>query len=121
MFSTSIKNVSFRETQPIFTTVISVQFAGFCHCLKKHSFIIHKQTSIAESRAKAMLRDEFLINMQKFASSIVRTLQQIEGEVKLEVPDVDIPEDIEAVLANRELTELIHDKCADWARQIQVF
>ena len=35
-----------------------------------------------DSAAKAMLRDEFLINMQKFASSITRTIQQIEGEVR---------------------------------------
>ena len=35
-----------------------------------------------------VLRDEFLINMQKFASSISRTIQQIEGEVKLECPDI---------------------------------
>ena len=36
-----------------------------------------------DSAAKAMLRDEFLINMQKFASSITRTIQQIEGEVSI--------------------------------------
>ena len=39
------------------------------------------EMNLAESNAKALLRDEFLINMDKFASSIMRTIQQIEGEV----------------------------------------
>ena len=42
-----------------------------------------KKTEVVESKSKALLRDEFLINMQKFASAISRTLQQIEGEVSL--------------------------------------
>lgn len=75
---------------------------------------------MAESRAKAMLRDEFLINMQKFASSITRTLQQIEGEVRLDVPEVEIPENIDEVLNNKDLMDLISERCAEWARQIQV-
>lgn len=78
------------------------------------------QVNVAESRAKAMLRDEFLINMQKFASSITRTLQQIEGEVRLDVPEVDIPENIDEVLNNKDLMDLISERCAEWARQIQV-
>ena len=32
-----------------------------------------------ESRNKAMLRDEFAVNMQKFHTSVTRTIQQIEG------------------------------------------
>ena len=40
-----------------------------------------KQAEVVESKSKALLRDEFLINMQKFALAISRTLQQIEGEV----------------------------------------
>lgn len=75
---------------------------------------------MAESRAKAMLRDEFLINMQKFAASITRTLQQIEGEVRLIVPEVEIPDNIDEVLNNIELIDLINETCADWSRQIQV-
>ena len=42
-----------------------------------------KQSEVVESKSKALLRDEFLINMQKFAIAISRTLQQIEGEVIL--------------------------------------
>lgn len=39
----------------------------------------------AESHSSSLLRDEFIINMSKFATSIKRTIQQIEGEVRLEV------------------------------------
>lgn len=38
--------------------------------------------ALKDSANKAMLRDEFLINMQKFTSSIARTSKQIEGEVR---------------------------------------
>ncbi|PVD32839.1 hypothetical protein C0Q70_08286 [Pomacea canaliculata] len=78
-----------------------------------------EKVNVAESRAKAMLRDEFLINMQKFAASITRTLQQIEGEVRLIVPEVEIPDNIDEVLNNIELMDLINETCADWSRQIQ--
>ena len=44
-----------------------------------------KKTDVVESKSKALLRDEFLINMQKFASAISRTLQQIEGEVSFRI------------------------------------
>ncbi|CAG5126036.1 unnamed protein product, partial [Candidula unifasciata] len=78
-----------------------------------------KQTDAVESRSKTLLRDEFLINMQKFASAIARTLQQIEGEVRLEVPDVEIPDSIEEALKDEALVEFIHEKCLNWKRQMQ--
>ncbi|XP_067660223.1 dynein axonemal heavy chain 10-like [Haliotis asinina] len=78
-----------------------------------------KEVNVAETRARALLRDEFLISMQKFASSISRTLQQIEGEVRLEVPEVVIPESIEEITSNQELLQLVQDKCNEWAKQVQ--
>ena len=53
-------------------------------------FSILKNQGQQESRNKAMLRDEFFVNMQKFTSSITRTIQQIEGGVRLQVPDLAI-------------------------------
>ena len=64
--------------------------------------------SVTESSAKSMLRDEFLINMQKFASSISRTIQQIEGEVKLECPDLpDLTDNMDDNLKNDVLREQV--------------
>lgn len=76
--------------------------------------------NIAESRAVTMLRDEFLINMQKFESNVTRILQQIAGEVKLVVPDVFIPENNADAQANKDLMVIICETCTDWARQILV-
>lgn len=73
----------------------------------------------AESHAKAMLRDEFLINMQKFASSINRTIQQIAGEVRLEVPDIELGSNVDEILANPEMMEVIRSYCTEWTKQIQ--
>lgn len=64
--------------------------------------------NVGESSAKSMLRDEFLINMQKFASSISRTIQQIEGEVKLECPDLPgMTDSMESNLNNEPLREQV--------------
>ena len=67
-----------------------------------------EEFNVAESSAKSMLRDEFLINMQKFASSISRTIQQIEGEVKLECPDLpDLTDNMDDNLKNDVLREQV--------------
>ena len=75
--------------------------------------------NVAESRAKAMLRDEFLISMQKFASSINRTIQQIEGEVRLEVPELELSDNVEEVVANTELMDQIREICSEWTKQVR--
>lgn len=77
------------------------------------------KTNVAESRAKAMLRDEFLINMEKFAASINRTIQQIDGEVKLEIPEIDLPDTVEEVLRDPNLRQVINDTCSEWARKVR--
>ena len=76
------------------------------------------ELNVAESRAKAMLRDEFLINMQKFAASITRTIQQIEGEVRLEVPDVVMSDNSDENLRNPELMAQVEEVCRGWDKQI---
>uniref|UniRef100_A0A2C9JWZ0 AAA+ ATPase domain-containing protein n=1 Tax=Biomphalaria glabrata TaxID=6526 RepID=A0A2C9JWZ0_BIOGL len=82
---------------------------------------VNKQVDVVEveSKSKALLRDEFVINMQKFASAITRTLQQIEGEVRLDVPEIDIPDNLDEALKNESILEFIHEKCLDWQKQIQ--
>lgn len=78
------------------------------------------QINIAESKAKALLRDEFLINMQKFATSIVRTIQQIEGEVRLETPDLEIPDDIHEAAKDAELVQQLEQVILNWDKQMSV-
>ena len=71
-----------------------------------------------ESQSKAMLRDEFLINMQKFASSITRTIQQIEGEVRLELPDIMLHDSEQENLHDEELMHEVEEVCRNWNKQI---
>lgn len=78
-----------------------------------------KKVNVAESRAKAMLRDEFLISMQKFGASITRTIQQIEGEVRLEVPEMELGDNIDEIVANAELMDQIHEVCHEWTKQVR--
>lgn len=78
-----------------------------------------KKVNVAESRAKAMLRDEFLISMQKFAASINRTIQQIEGEVRLEIPEMELSDNIDEIVANHELMDQIREICHEWTKQIR--
>ena len=71
-----------------------------------------------ESQSKAMLRDEFLVNMQKFSSSITRTIQQIEGEVRLEVPELLLSDNVDENLRNEALMSQVEETCKNWNSQI---
>ena len=37
---------------------------------------------------KRLVRDDLVVNVRKFLSQISQTIQQIEGEIKLELPDI---------------------------------
>ncbi|XP_071826175.1 dynein axonemal heavy chain 10-like isoform X2 [Apostichopus japonicus] len=76
------------------------------------------KVNLAELKHRAYLRDEFLINMQKFVSHISRTIQHIEGEVRLEVPDLDTDGDENELAGNEELVHDIEEACLQWTRQI---
>lgn len=71
-----------------------------------------------ESYSSSLLRDEFIINMQKFASGIKRTIEQIEGEVRLEVPDVVLSDRLEENLNNEELYQVVVDSCLRWLKLV---
>lgn len=76
------------------------------------------ESLVRESRALSMLRDEFVINMQKFSVVIQRTIQQIEGEVKLEIPDLEIAESDEENLKNASLMSEIEMVVMGWDKQV---
>ena len=47
--------------------------------------------STVDQRMKAMMRDELLINVQKFSSQVQSIIHQVEGEVKLQLPTAIVP------------------------------
>ena len=57
--------------------------------------------------------------MQKFAASITQTMQHIEGEVRLDVPDVEWKSDDPDVnVRNDQLRQKVEDTCRNWHKQI---
>ena len=72
------------------------------------------EASSTESKSSHLLRDEFVINLQKFAHSVSRTIQQIEGEVRLEVPDIALPATPEEAQKDPVLLKQVEDICRDW-------
>ncbi|XP_071945421.1 dynein axonemal heavy chain 10-like [Antedon mediterranea] len=77
-----------------------------------------KQMNVLESHQRALLRDEFLINMQKFATHISRTIQQIDGEVRLDIPDLPIEGDANELVKNDDLVAQVQNTAVKWNKQI---
>ena len=71
-----------------------------------------------ESYSVSLLRDEFIVNMQKFAASAIRTGQQLDGEVRLEMPDILKIENLEEHLHILDIREQISEACLNWYNQI---
>ena len=72
------------------------------------------------SRTKQALRDEFMISMNKVLTNIKRTIQQLEGELKLIIPEVELPDSVDEVLKHRELRAMVIETCSQWSKEIRV-
>uniref|UniRef100_A0A8C6BPZ6 Dynein axonemal heavy chain 10 n=1 Tax=Monodon monoceros TaxID=40151 RepID=A0A8C6BPZ6_MONMO len=67
-----------------------------------------------------LIRDEFLMNIQKFASNIQRTMQQLEGEIKLEMPSISVEGEVSDLAADPETVEILEQCVINWLNQISV-
>jgi dynein heavy chain, axonemal len=67
---------------------------------------------------RTMLRDEFLITMQKFINHIDLTIRQIEGEVRLKMPDFDLPSDLKEAEKDETLLNTLEQVVYEWESQI---
>ncbi|XP_021113286.1 dynein heavy chain 10, axonemal isoform X3 [Heterocephalus glaber] len=65
-----------------------------------------------------LIRDEFLMNIQKFSDNIQRTMQQLEGEVKLEMPAVSVEGDVAELAGNPDTLEALEQCVINWLNQI---
>uniref|UniRef100_A0A8C6ZHZ5 Dynein axonemal heavy chain 10 n=1 Tax=Nothoprocta perdicaria TaxID=30464 RepID=A0A8C6ZHZ5_NOTPE len=63
-----------------------------------------------------IMRNEFLMNMQKFLSHIQRTIQQIEGKIKLEMPDVNLDEEVTVLAKAPEVVETLEAYAVTWQK-----
>ncbi|XP_025020180.1 dynein heavy chain 10, axonemal, partial [Python bivittatus] len=60
------------------------------------------------------LRNEFLMNMQKFLTHIQRTIQQIEGEIKLDMPSMSLEGDANDLASDQEMVESLEGLANGW-------
>uniref|UniRef100_A0A4W5NCU9 Dynein axonemal heavy chain 10 n=1 Tax=Hucho hucho TaxID=62062 RepID=A0A4W5NCU9_9TELE len=73
-----------------------------------------------ESRGVLMIRDELLNSTHKFLGHIDRTLQQLEGEIKLHIPELDLEPEVDALLATPEVVVKLEQCVMNWQTQITI-
>ncbi|KAG5280454.1 hypothetical protein AALO_G00060150 [Alosa alosa] len=73
-----------------------------------------------ETRGSLMIRDELLNSTHKFLGHIDRTLQQLEGEIKLHIPELDLEPQVDVFLATREVVEKLEQCVMNWQTQITI-
>ena len=66
------------------------------------------------SKGRVVIRDEFLINLQKFANHIGRTMQQLAGDIRLKMPDLVLTDDISELARNPEIVASLEETLHDW-------
>ncbi|XP_069353306.1 dynein axonemal heavy chain 10 isoform X2 [Eulemur rufifrons] len=71
-----------------------------------------------EYHSVQLIRDEFLMNLQKFANGIQRTMQQLEGEIKLEMPSISVDREVSDLAADPETVEILEQCVINWLNQI---
>ena len=73
-----------------------------------------RDSSDDASKGRVVIRDEFLINLQKFANHIGRTMQQLAGDIRLKMPDVVLTDDILELARNPEIVSSLEETLHDW-------
>ncbi|XP_072908128.1 dynein axonemal heavy chain 10 [Hemitrygon akajei] len=71
-----------------------------------------------DSRSIQFGRDEFLITLLKFANQVHRTIQQVEGEIKLEMPPIDLDADLDQFAFDPIIREMLEQSIMNWQMQI---
>ena len=68
-----------------------------------------------------MLRDEFMLNMNKFVQQIRRTINQIEGRFGLDIPDniKELENESDEIIAqNPDAVEMLENTVSNWQNQV---
>ena len=73
-----------------------------------------QEQGLEESHTRVILRDEFLMNMQKFSSHISRTIHQLEGDIRLEMPDVILGDNIVEIAKDPEMISMLEETLHNW-------
>ncbi|XP_067862341.1 dynein axonemal heavy chain 10 [Heptranchias perlo] len=71
-----------------------------------------------DSRNIQFVRDEFLMTVQKFSNHVHRTIQQVEGEIKLEMPTISLDGDLNQFASDPVRMEKLEQSIMNWQMQI---
>ena len=69
---------------------------------------------------RLVIRDEFIMNVDKFHRHVKRTIDQVKGEVRLEIPTSSIGHDVKTVLKDVNLVTSLEEAMEKWEKQISV-
>ena len=72
----------------------------------------------SHSGSRMLLRDEVLISMEKFTSQVKQTIQQVEGEIKLEIPDIQLDKDPQKASRDVALVSRLERSVDSWTKVI---
>ena len=67
---------------------------------------------------RIVIRDELLMNVRKFLSQVGHTIRQVEGEVKLDIPDVEIKPAVAEACKENEVVYQLELALENWEKTI---
>ncbi|KAI7812536.1 putative dynein heavy chain 10 [Triplophysa rosa] len=79
-----------------------------------------EEQQLPESRGAFEVRDELLSGTYKFLGVLDKTLQQLEGEFKLHIPDLDLEGEVDGILSNLVMVEKLEQCVMNWQTQITI-
>ncbi|CAL8247788.1 unnamed protein product [Merluccius merluccius] len=73
-----------------------------------------------ESKGMLVTRDELLNSTHKFLGHINRTLQQLDGRIKLHIPEMDLDEEVDVLVSSPEVVDMLEQCVMNWHTQITI-
>uniref|UniRef100_UPI00398F6830 dynein axonemal heavy chain 10 isoform X2 n=1 Tax=Pristiophorus japonicus TaxID=55135 RepID=UPI00398F6830 len=106
-----------QHAKNIDTRLVSSRFIGAAMFQQERMSLTDSRAG-GDSRNIQFVRDEFLLTLQKFSQQVQRTIQQIEGEIKLEMPLIDMDADWHQFASDPVKMEKLEQSVMNWQVQI---
>ncbi|XP_069880965.1 dynein axonemal heavy chain 10 isoform X1 [Dipodomys merriami] len=110
--------LSFNQHKGEMSALVMASSTEIPELLEQEADLPSLRGDTMEYHSAQLIRDEFLMNIQKFASNIQRTLQQLEGEIKLEMPTISLEGDVSELAADSNTVEALEQCVMNWLNQI---
>ncbi|XP_074916070.1 dynein axonemal heavy chain 10 [Chelonoidis abingdonii] len=113
VFLPALSHNQYKAEEPAFHPDAEKPEAEDRHLAEAEPLEKKKEQSV-EFHSFHIIRNEFLMNMQKFLSHIQRTIQQIEGEIKLEMPTINLDAEVSELATDPEVIETLEHCGMTW-------